>query len=479
MSLLRTTARRMFELTGATPEQAQADAERVIRLERTLAAGSLTAEQRQDLHGSINIMSVAEAQKLTPNWDWAAYLNSVGAPADSVINVIRPRFMAAFDRALVEHEAADWSAYLRWRYIYTAAPWLSQAFTQTRFTFSSHFSGVKSLRPRADRCLAALYDGMGAAMGDVYLKRWFTPAARRRGEAMVVNLKAAMADRIRTATWMTPQTKAAALAKLAKVKVYLGGPTRVPDYSALPVVRGPFWANVAASNAFAVRFDAAKLRRPTDPGEWYHLPQDYSGGADPARNSFQYPAGKFHPPFFDPAVDDALNYGALGATMAHELTHLFDNQGREYDQDGRVRDWWAPADAAAFKERAELLKQQVGQVRVRGETLNGALTLNENIADLGGLTVAYAALQKELRGKPRKLIDGFTPEQRFFLAWARNFRELSTPEYLKRQVRSGPHSPAEARVNGPLSNMPEFHAAFRCKPGQAMYRTPAERVRIW
>lgn len=476
---LQKAAAQVFELSGSTPAAASADAQRLVALERALAAATVPPQQTRDVRANTNPMDVAAANRLTPHWDWISYFRSAGASTSSALNVRQPRFFAGLDRALATRSVEEWRAYLKWHLLYAAAPWLSEPLRDAHFAFDSSFSGTKEPQPRHQQCMAALNDAMGPALGAIYLDRHFTAEARQRGERMAANLKAVMAQRIDEAEWMSRATRAKALVKLEEVRFYLGGPTRIPDYSTLDVVPGPLWGNVAAANRFATRHYAARLSQPTRRDEWYMLPQSYSGAADHGRNSFQYPAGKFHPPFFDPDADDALNYGALGATMGHELTHLFDDRGRQYDEHGALNDWWAPGDSAAFTARAEALRRQFDRIRINGEAVNGTLTLSENVSDLGGLTIAYHALQHELQGKPRRLIDGFTPEQRFFLAWARNFRQISTPEHMRRQLRGGQHAPAEARVNGPLANMPEFHAAFGCRAGDPMYREPGERARIW
>jgi putative endopeptidase len=476
---LRGTAAEMFRLSGMQEAAAATAADRVVAIETELARASKPPEALRDQKANYHPMTIAEANALTPHWDWPAYLQTIGAPADAPLEIGQPEYFAALDRMIAAHSPADWAAYFQWHVLRRASPWLSKPFREARQSFSRHFSGAKGTAPREVRCMDALNYGLGEALGDIYRQRHFPPEAERRAERMVANLKAAMADRINQATWMSPATRRKALKKLAAMNVYVGGPAKIRDYQSLPVVDGPFWTNMSAAYGATTRYVTGKLGKPTDRGDWYILPQTISGAADFERNAFYYPVGKFQPPFFDAGADDALNYGALGATMGHELTHLFDDRGRAHDETGRLRDWWNARDVAAYKARAKKVVDEFEGYRVGSERVKGALTVSENIADLGGLTIAYYALERELAGKPRTKIDGFTPEQRFFLAWARNFREVTTPEQLRRQVRSDEHAPSIARVNVPLSNMPEFQKAFGCKPGGPMYRAPKDRARIW
>jgi putative endopeptidase len=477
---LRKAVVRMFELSGLTANRARDDASSVIALETELARSSRQPEALRDTLANYHPMTVEGANRLTPGWDWKNYLQTVGAATGSApIDLGQPEYFTAMAGLLSSRPIAEWRAYLRWHLLRRASPWLSKPFRDTRRELSAYFTGAKGEPPRSKLCMEALNYSFGWAIGDIYRQRYFTPETKRRADRMVANLKAAMGDRIRAATWMTEPTRRKALRKLAAVEVYLGGPARIPDYGSFRVVSGPFWGNMSEGYGFVTRTATAKLGKPVDRTEWYQLPQQASGAADFERNQFQYPAAKFTPPFFDPNVDDALNYGALGATLGHELTHLFDDRGRKHDQSGRLRDWWTAADAAAYERRAKRLVAAYDRYPVAGEKLNGALTSSENIADLGGLTIAYYALQRELSGKPRRTIDGFTPEQRFFLAWARNFRELISPEQLKRQIRSDEHAPSKARVNLPLANMPEFRRAFGCKQGDAMFRPSGKQVGVW
>jgi putative endopeptidase len=322
---------------------------------------------------------------------------------------------------------------------------------------------------------------MGEALGEAYVKKTFTPEAKARALAMVENLQAVLRERIGQLAWMSDTTRARAQAKLAAFTKKIGYPDRWRDYSALRVEPGPFATNVMYASEFARKRNLAKVGKPVDRTEWGMTPPTVNAYYSPTMNEIVFPAGILQPPFFDPNADDAVNYGGMGAVIGHEMTHGFDDQGRQFDPQGNLRDWWSADDATAYKSRADKVASQFDAYTVAdGVHVNGRLTLGENIADLGGLTIAYHALQKSMRGKPRpETIDGFTPEQRFFLSWAQVWRRLQRPEAAKLQVATDPHSPAQFRVNGPLSNMPEFQKAWGCKAGDPMVRADEVRAQIW
>ena len=469
----------MLELAGYSRPTAQADADRVLSLETALARASMTPVQMRDPQLTNNRMTLAELQALTPNWDWRSYMRSVGIEDASVVQVGQPDYIRAVDRLLVELPPADWSAYLRWHLLNARAQWLSPKLASADFSFSASLSGAKAQRPRWARCMSQADGAMGEALGKAYMERVFTSQARSRGLAMIANLKAAMGERLRGLDWMSKATRKEAIAKLDAMKAYVGGPTKWIDYGPLKLDGGSFVEHLDSASRFKVLLRNKRIGTEVDDERWTTLPQRVSGSYSPAENRVTYPAAKFQPPFFDPLADDAVNYGALGATLGHEIVHGFDDEGRQYDAAGNLRDWWAPQDAVRFKERTDRLASQFDNYRVNGEAVNGRLSLGENVADLGGLTISYYALQKALKGKARGRIDGFTPEQRFFLSWARNWRANSRPAHLARKLKVGPHAPDHLRVLGPFSNMPEFAAAFGCKAGDKMFRPEPERVRIW
>jgi len=473
---------RQFVLAGTPAPRAERDAARVLEMETALARASMTPVQMRDPEAVYHMMPMAELQRLTPHLDWPAYLRAAAAPAGLMaeVNVSQPGFLREVDRLLAEAPVESWTAYLRWRVLDDAARFLSRPFTDANFRFNVRFSGATEPEPRWRDCVYLTSKTMGQPLGRLYGQRVFTPVARARAREMFENLRAVMRERIGGLAWMGPETRARALEKLEQLEARLGYPDSIPDYTGLRVPAGSMVPAVRAVTAFENARDWARVGRPTDRSEWPTLPQRVSGSYSPLRNLLTYPAAKFQPPFFDPEADDAVNYGALGSTIGHEVSHGFDDQGRQYDGRGNLRDWWTAEDAARFNARAaRLVAQYDGYVAVDTLHLNGRLTLGENIADLGGVTLSYYALQRSLRGKPRTLVDGLTPEQRFFISWAQNWRDNSREARLRTMVRTDPHSPSRFRVIGPLSNLPEFARAFGCKPGDAMVRADSVRVELW
>ncbi|HEU4559863.1 MAG TPA: M13 family metallopeptidase [Longimicrobium sp.] len=476
----RDYAMRMFVLAGVSEERARQDADRVIEMETSLARAALTPLQMRDPAAVYHMMSIAELQRLTPHFDWAAHLRALGAPAATQINAAQPEYLREFDRLLASAPLEQWQAYLRWRVLSLTASSLSSPFADASFRFNAIFSGARQRAPRWRRCVNLTSDALGPALGRVYGQRVFTPVARARAQEMIANLRAVMRERIEGLEWMGPQTRAKAIEKLDSLEARLGYPDRIPDYSRLQLPAGSFLPALRAVATFERGRDWARIGQPTDQSEWWTQPQRVSGSYDPQANILTYPAAKFQPPFFDPEADDAVNYGALGSTIGHEIVHGFDDQGRQYDAAGNRRDWWTSEDAGRFEARAARLVAQYGEyVAVDTVHVNGRQTLGENIADLGGVTLSYYALQRSLRGKPRTTIDGLTPEQRFFISWAQNWRENVRDERLRTSARTGVHSPSRFRAIGPLSNMREFAQAFGCQPGDRMVRGDDVRVEIW
>jgi putative endopeptidase len=471
---------RTLQLLGEAPAQSRADAERVLRIETAMANAQMTRVQLRDPNAIYHKLSAAELRALAPNVEWGAWFRELGVPPVDSLIVRQPDFVKVVGGMLRDVPVADWKAYLRWHLADAAAAYLSSPFVNEDFRFSSKLNGSKELLPRWKRCLTYTDDDLGELLGQAYVQRAFTPEAKARALAIVHNLRAALHDRLGTLSWMSDSTKRQAITKLDAFAEKIGYPDRWRDYSGLQVGNGPFVLNVLAADRFERNRVIGKIGRPVDRGEWQMTPPTVNAYYDAPLNEIVFPAGILQPPFFDPSADDATNYGGMGAVIGHEMTHGFDDEGRQYDAQGNLRDWWTPQDARLYDAQAERIRSQfAGYVAVDTLHLNGRLTSGENIADLGGLTIAYAAMQKAMQGQPRTEIGGYTPEQRFFLSWAHIWRELSRPEYTRYLVTVDPHSPGRWRVNGPLSNMPEFAQAFRCQAGDPMVRPAAERVQIW
>jgi putative endopeptidase len=471
---------RLFVLAGAPAAQAARDAKRVLAIETQLANASMTRVQERDPQALYHPMRVADVDTLAPALAFSSFLRDVHAPAVSVIRVGQPEFLRTLDTMLRTVPLADWKAYLRWHTLSDAAPWLSTPFANEAFRMQQAMTGAKEQLPRWKRCLASTQGNLGQALGQAYVARTFTPEAKARALAMVRNMEAVLRDRLTTLEWMSDSTRTFALAKLDAFVNKIGYPDKWRDYSKLELTRQPFVANRYAVVEFESRRDLAKVGQPVDRTEWHMTPATVNASYNPLNNDVTFPAAILQPPFFDPNADDAVNYGGMGAAIGHEMTHGFDDEGRQFDAQGNLKDWWTPADSKSFDARAELVSRQFDGY-VIGDSLhvNGKLTLGEDIADLGGLKIAYAALERAIAGKRPAPIDGFTPEQRFFLSWAQVWRRKARPEAERQQVLTDPHAPSHWRVNGPLANMPEFAKAFGCTSSDAMVRPDSLRPQIW
>lgn len=471
---------RSFVLLGRGPAESRAEAERVLAIETGMAKASMTNVQRRDPKATYHKMPFDSLRLLAPAFHWSAYVAALPhAPLDSV-NVQQPEFFRALDGWVGAVPLADWQAYLRWKVLDDAEAVLNTAFVQEDFRFQQVLTGATELRPRWKRCIEETDDNLGDLLGQSYVQEHFPPAARERALRMVRNLEAALGDRLVELEWMGPETRRAAAIKLEAFANKIGYPDKWRDYAGVSPARGPFLANRLGARAAEVKRNFNKIGKPVDRGEWNMTPPTVNAYYSSSLNSINFPAGILQPPFYDPDWDDASNYGAIGSVIGHEMSHGFDDRGRQFDSKGNLRDWWSAEDATRFRERAQKVVEQFdGYVAVDTLHVNGRLTLGENIADLGGIALAYAALQKELAGKPRPMRDGFTPEQRFFLAYAQEWRGLTRPERQRTLVNTDPHSPDRWRVNGPLSNLPEFAQAFGCKDGDAMVRRQEQRARIW
>ncbi len=472
---------RMLQLAGDSPGAAQAGAATVLRLETALARGSKTNVDLRDPVANYHKMPVADVQKLTPHFGWPAYYTGLGLAAPAEIDVGQPEFFRTFDGLLAGAPVADWRTYLRWHLLHGTAAYLSESFVKENFAFYGHtLTGALEMRERWKRVLGTVDGQVGEDLGQLYVGEYFPPRAKARMLQLVGNLRAALRDRLQAVEWMDAPTRAAAIVKLDALGVKIGYPDKWRDYSALKLDRGSYVLNVLRAQEFNVRRDLNKVGHPVDRTEWQMTPPTVNAYYDASMNEIVFPAGVLQPPFFDTKADDALNYGAIGAVIGHEMTHGFDDQGRQFDAHGNLSDWWSPASAARFKELAAgIIRQFNAYVAIDDLHVNGELTQGENIADLGGVKIAYAALQKALAGKPRAKIGGFTPEQRFFLSFATVWRENIRDEEQRLLVNTDPHSPPRFRADGPLSNLPEFAQAFAIPEGAFMRRSDADRVVIW
>ncbi|HET7322450.1 MAG TPA: M13 family metallopeptidase [Longimicrobiaceae bacterium] len=474
---------RLLTLAGEPDDSARADASRVMALETELAKASLTRVQRRDPAATDHPMSTAELRTLTPDVDWNAYFAAIGlATPVQRVNVGEPDFFRTLNQLIASTPLNDWRAYLRYHALEEASPWLSSPFVEENFAFRSRFTGAKEMLPRWKRCLGVTDGTIGEALGEAYVAKTFSPEAKARAKSVIDDIRASFGERLKELDWMSDTTRAQALDKLARMSEKVGYPQEWRDYTKLQVTEGPFVQNLERANAFEWNRVVNRPGEPVDTTEWGMTVPTVNAYYDPSKNEMVFPAGALAPQTFDPEADDAANYGSLGASWAgHELTHGFDDQGRHYDAEGNLRDWWTDEDAARFEAQAQKVVEQFsGYISVDTLHLNGKLTLGENIADYGGLLTAYDALERALKrnGRPG-LIDGYTPEQRFFLAYAQSWRNHIRPEAARSRVLTDPHAPARWRVNGPLSNISAFAKAFGCKPGDAMVR-PAELVpHIW
>lgn len=473
----------LFQLAGTPAAEAQRLAGRLLGFETRLAAASLTRVAQRDPAATDHLMPVARLRALAPHVDWSGYFRATGMTTPVAhVNVGMPAFVTRVDSLVAFAPLSDWRTYLRYHVLATAAPWLSTPFVAESFAFNARFTGAKALQPRWKRCLQETDADLGEALGETYVGKTFSPDARARAKAVIDDIRAAFGERLKALTWMSDATRAQALTKLARMGEKVGYPERWRDYGKLDVQDGPFALNVLRANAFEWQRTINRPGMPVDTTEWGITVPTVNAYYDPSKNEMVFPAGALAPQTFDPKADDAANYGALGGSWAgHELTHGFDDEGRHFDATGNQRDWWAPADSLQFTKQAQLVVDQFnGFVQVDTLHVNGALTLGENIADFGGILTAFDALQRALarNGRPA-LIDGYTPEQRFFLGYAQSWREHSRDAILRTRVTTDPHAPARWRVNGPLSNAPEFAKAFGCKPGDPMVRPDDKVPHIW
>jgi putative endopeptidase len=472
---------KLFELAGSDPAKALTDAERVMNLETQLARASMARADQRKPENVYHITPVSELQTIAPMLDWPRFFTALGLDDLKSLNVAQPEYVREASRLLDEAPLETWKAYLRWSLLDAASPYLSTAFVDEDFAFRGKvLSGQKELQPRWQRCVRAADQNIGEVVGQEYVKRAFTPEAKEKMDRLIDNLIAALREDIPQLTWMGPETKTAALAKLEAFRRRIGYPDKWIDYSSLEV--GDSYAgNVMAAQAFRVRRAVSRIGKPDDPNEWgFFTPATVNAGYSPTRNDITFPAGILQPPFYDPNADDAYNYGGIGTVIGHEMTHGFDDQGSKFDSVGNLRNWWSAEDLKNFQASAECISKQYGQFVVEeGLNLQGPLVTGEAIADLGGATLALRAYQKSLENRERRTIDGFTPEQRFFLGFAQVWGQNMAAEEARKRALTDPHAPGPARVNFTVQNMPEFADAWNCPPATKMVRKAGERCTIW
>jgi putative endopeptidase len=473
---------RMLVLGGVPADAAKAQAAAVLAFETRLAKASLAPVELRNPDNQYHFVSLEEADKLTPNFSWSKLFAAQGIGSVKGFSLSQPKFFAEMDRMIAEVPVADWQAYLRYQNLVGAAGFLSDAVSDERFAFyGKTMRGQQEQKPRWKRVLDTINGSMGEALGQVYVEQVFPAESKQMMETLVGNLREALKVRLENLEWMGAETKAKAIAKWNTFDPKIGYPDKWRDYSGLTIDRSKsYLENALAATAFENAYQMAKIGKPADRKEWGMTPQTVNAYYNPLKNEIVFPAAILQPPFFDPKADPALNYGGIGAVIGHEMLHGYDDQGAQFDADGNRKQWWTEADLKAFQARTgKLVKQFDDYVAIDGLHVKGQLTLGENIADLGGVAVAFDALQRDLENKRMQAIDGYTQDQRFFLnfgtIWRRNFR----PEELKVRLNTDPHAPAMFRANGAPSNLDAFAQAFGCKPGDKMVRSGDAKVVIW
>src|SRR5215204_1892328 len=473
---------RTFRLLGDDAERAGAAARTVMGIETRLAENSASRVQLRNPEARYNPMTKAQLIELTPHFDWGQYFRGIGLPEVAKINVGQPAFFKAADKMLTEIPVEDWKTYLRWHLANAASNTLSSKFVEESFNFNGKFlNGTQEQLPRWKRCVASTDRALGEALGQFYIEKTFTPQSKARAQEMVKNLVAALREDLRTLSWMSDETRQRATAKLDAFVRKIGYPDKWRSYEPLQISHGAYYNNAVSVGEFEVKRNLGKIGKPIDRSEWGMTPPTVNAYYNASMNEIVFPAGILQSPFFSEKADDAFNYGGIGAVIGHEMTHGFDDSGAKFDADGNLVMWWTPEDFKKFGERTDCVVKQFDAFEVEpGLNQNGKLVVGESVADLGGLTVAYAAYKKSLEGKPRpKAIAGFTPEQRFFLRWAQVWAQNIRPENARQRVATDSHPLGRFRVNGPLSNMPAFAEAFQCKVGDAMVRPADKRCQIW
>jgi putative endopeptidase len=469
---------RMFVLLGDDESKAAAEAKVVMDIETGLAKGALDQTSRRDPQKTYHKMTDQELAVLSPSFNWTVYFEGVGAPHFDSLNVVEPDFIKNMQEVIGAHSLEEWKTYMRWHALHSNAAILPTAFVNENFNFfGKTMQGTKELRPRWKRCVSYANNDVGELIGQIYVQQTFGAEGKERTLAMVKALEKALGEDIKSLPWMGADTKAQALVKLQLITNRIGYPDKWRDYSSLQIVRGDALGNSKRANQSDLKYRLDKIGTPLDKRDWPYPPMTVNATYDPTQNNITFPAGILQPPFYDNQADDAMNFGGIGAVIGHELTHGFDDQGSQFDGDGNLRDWWTASDKKQFEERTDCIKNQYGNfVAVDDLKLNGKLTLGENTADNGGLRIAYMALLSTFAGKEPAPIDGLTAEQRFFLGWANVWCDNQTDAFTRMLATIDPHSPSRYRVNGSLSNMPEFREAYHCAATAPMVNQNACRV---
>ena len=472
---------KMFELLGDSPTAAKQNAATVLRMETALAKASLTRVERRDPYKEKHKMSPAELGKLAPAFDWSAFLTTVQVPPVDVINVSWPAFFQEVDQQLKSASLQDWKTYLRFHVANARAPYLSSAFVNEDFAFNSQYlHGAKELRPRWKRCVEYVDEDLGEALGQVFVSKTFSPETKQATIDMTRRIEDAMALRIQQLDWMSPTTKQQAIAKLHAIRNKVGYPDKWRDYSSVQIKHDDFYGNTIRATEFETRRQFNKVGKPVDRNEWAITPPTVNAYYNPQMNDINFPAGILQPPLYDPKMDAAPNYGDTGSTIGHELTHGFDDEGRQYDAKGNLKDWWTKEDAEQFNKHADCVVDQYAQYVVVDDVhINSKLTEGEDVADLGGTILAYIAWKEATKGQDLHPIDGLTPDQRFFVGLAQWACANYRPEDLRVRAVTDPHSPTKYRVNGLVVNMPEFGQAFGCKSGSPMVKAADKVCKVW
>jgi len=471
---------RLFNLTGTPVTKAEANAKSIFNIEKQLANAQLSRVEMRDAYRTYNKFSLADLSRKTPQLKWQQILPALKVRGQDSILVNNPAFFVTADSLLQTVPVADWKTYLQWYILRGAAPYLSSAFADANFAFNQVISGQKVPTPRWQR-ISSLTDGnIGELLGQLYVKDYFKPAAKARMEELVNNLRKAYANRIQQLDWMSAATKQKALAKLAAFRPKIAYPDKWQTYDGLAINRNSFFQNIRNADAWGYNYMVSRLGQPVDRERWGMTPATVNAYYNATLNEIVFPAGILQFPFFDPGADDAINYGGIGAVIGHEMSHGFDDNGSKYDADGTLRNWWTDEDRKKFDVKADALAKQFDGYTVL-DTLhvNGKLTLGENIGDLGGLNVAYEAFKMTKQGQSNEKIDGFTPDQRFFLAWAQVWRTNTLPQTAAQLLKTDTHSPGQYRAIGPLVNMDAWYKAFNVKEANKLYKKPEDRIGIW